>query len=433
MSGQMACRLEKERYQGWDALRMSNGLLTLHVVPSIGGRVIQLELGSHAYFSIHPQLAGKVVPPKESAFGATWKNYGGDKIWPAPQGWQNDHQWPGPPDPILDAGPYTAQRVPGAPGEISLQLTSEPDTNSGLQIGRTIRIEKDTSRVQLDLFMRNVSQRTVRWSIWEITQHDATDEHHPREFARDFWAYCPIHPCSIFPSGFNYMFGLVNHPAFTVDRKRGLLRVHYRYLVGKVGLDSPAGWLAVINRANRHAFFETFDYVPGVPYADNASVEFWLQGPGDFINNQEIISMPADPEMTPYLMESEVVSPLTTLKPGEEYHFHLCWFVGRTSGPITNVVPGVGAVHEPLSVTGGKMRRFSGKYAVFFKGTVAANFISAAGARLSSIRLGKVTPLNEFVLQRKLAVPQAAYRVSLVGLDEKGRNLGTLDHALLVE
>jgi hypothetical protein len=31
------------------------------------------------------------------------------KMWPAPQGWDNQQQWPGPPDPVLDGGPYTAE------------------------------------------------------------------------------------------------------------------------------------------------------------------------------------------------------------------------------------------------------------------------------------------------------------------------------------
>ena len=33
-----------------------------------------------------------------------WKNYGGAKTWPAPQGWDGEGQWPGPPDPVLDSG-----------------------------------------------------------------------------------------------------------------------------------------------------------------------------------------------------------------------------------------------------------------------------------------------------------------------------------------
>ena len=35
-----------------------------------------------------------------------WKNYGGAKTWPAPQGWDGAGQWPGPPDPVLDSGRY---------------------------------------------------------------------------------------------------------------------------------------------------------------------------------------------------------------------------------------------------------------------------------------------------------------------------------------
>ncbi|MFQ5870233.1 MAG: DUF4380 domain-containing protein [Candidatus Zixiibacteriota bacterium] len=427
------CTVERVDYLGWEALRLSNGIITLHIVPSIGGRVMQLDLGGHSYFAIHPKWKGQVVPPAESQFGMTWKNYGGDKIWPAPQGWQRDDQWPGPPDPVFDAGPYTAEIVTATPEEVAVRLSSGPDEYTGLQMGRTIRIYRGSSRISVESFMKNISKRPVRWSIWEVTQLDTASAGDPRDYEKDFWAYCPINPDSMFPRGFNYMFGQVHHPSFSIDETGRLFRVHYRYLVGKVGLDSSAGWLAVVNRTRRFAFFESFEYVPEATYPDNASVEFWLHGPGDFINNQEVISMPPDPEVTPYLMESEILSPLVTLEPGEEYRFDLSWYVGRTGGPVVDVTP-VGAVHEPLQVAGqGAEQTLMGKFAVFYEGQVTATFYSAAGTELATVVLSNVNPLEEFVLNKKLELPTAAYRVSLRLKDKENEIRGVLAEKVLIE
>jgi hypothetical protein len=56
--------------------------------------------------------------------------HGGDKLWPAPQGWNNDAQWPGPPDAVLDGQPYRAEMLDGG---AALRLTSRDDPRSGIR------------------------------------------------------------------------------------------------------------------------------------------------------------------------------------------------------------------------------------------------------------------------------------------------------------
>jgi len=92
----------KSTYRGWESLALSNGLVEVQIVPQIGGRVIQFKLGDHEFLWVNPQLAGKLPPPSGLGPKGEWLNYGGDKLWPAPQGWGGDDQWPGPPDAVLD-------------------------------------------------------------------------------------------------------------------------------------------------------------------------------------------------------------------------------------------------------------------------------------------------------------------------------------------
>ena len=66
------------------------------------------DLGNYPFLWFDRNLAGKLFSAEENMGDgsiAAWKNYGGGKTWPAPQGWDRPDQWHGPPDPVLDTGP----------------------------------------------------------------------------------------------------------------------------------------------------------------------------------------------------------------------------------------------------------------------------------------------------------------------------------------
>ena len=91
--------VERIDFHGWDGLRLRNGLIEAVCVPEIGGRLMQFRLGRHDFLFMNPDLLGKRFTFEEHAGDGTipnWKNYGGDKTWPAPQGWDNAQQWHGP-------------------------------------------------------------------------------------------------------------------------------------------------------------------------------------------------------------------------------------------------------------------------------------------------------------------------------------------------
>ena len=52
--------LSSAEYRGWSTQCLSNGLVELHVVPEIGGRVVQFKVGEKEFFWVNPQLAGKL-------------------------------------------------------------------------------------------------------------------------------------------------------------------------------------------------------------------------------------------------------------------------------------------------------------------------------------------------------------------------------------
>ena len=97
---------------------------------------------------------------------------GGDKLWPAPQGWDGDDQWPGPPDPVLDGQPYMADVLEAGPGEAAVRLTSGKDQRSGIQLSRVVRVFDGSTRVSwLSPYLR-VLEKGWKRDIWT----DVTEE-----------------------------------------------------------------------------------------------------------------------------------------------------------------------------------------------------------------------------------------------------------------
>ena len=444
------CQIEHAEFRGWNTLKLSNGLVSLYVAPDIGGRVIQFQLGDHPFFFVNSELAGRVFPSEENGGDkGGWKNYGGSKLWPAPQGWERDDQWPGPPDPVLDGGVYRGEITQRDTDRVAVRVTSPPDSRTGIQLSRTISLFSGGTQVRHDCVMKNISRRPVRWAIWEVVQHD-TAMNRPlnpalstdggegevngqgeRKFNDDFWAYCPLNPRSAHLKGFSPLFGQATHGSWRPDYERGLLAVKYDYRVGKVGLDCSAGWLAVVNGQSDHCFIGRFTHVPNATYPDHANVEFWLNGAGEFILNGASFTNAPDPKETPYFMESEILSPLADLQPGEEYRFTIDWFATRCPRPILEVTS-VGAVNQRLKATqqSGQVK-LEGVYGVFFKGMAEAVFKDASGSIVGRESLGSIEPNQVFRLSRSLPLPEKAHRVTVVLLDGDGENRGMLGNTAL--
>ncbi|HRW49681.1 MAG TPA: DUF4380 domain-containing protein, partial [Caldilinea sp.] len=221
MSDSRALVAEPVTFRGWSAWRLANEFVQLIAVPKIGGRVMAYDLGDHPFLFVDPDLAGKLFSAEENQGDgslAAWKNYGGDKTWPAPQGWENDEQWHGPPDPILDTGRYTVDEVVARPDRAAIAMTSPPDPRTGVQITRRFTLAPGSSRVQVDLTFRNVSEHAVRWGIWDVVQLNAarTLSDGSRTHDPTCTVTAPVNPQSRFARGFTVMFGADDNPQWQV-------------------------------------------------------------------------------------------------------------------------------------------------------------------------------------------------------------------------
>jgi hypothetical protein len=419
----------KDQYRGWSSTALRNGLVKVQVVPQIGGRIIQFSLGDTEFCWVNPSLAGKTPPPSGLGPDKSWLNYGGDKLWPAPQGWDNNQQWPGPPDAVLDGQPYRSQMSKDGQS-VAVRLESGKDLRSGIQFARTIRLFDGTTRVALEATMTNIDTKPRRWGIWSHTQLDgATGQGVPNT---KMIAYCPINPASHFPKGYSVIFGAADNPSFQRDAQWKTIRVQYQYRVGKIGLDSHAGWVATVDGTKGAVFVQRFVFEPKQEYPDGSSVEFWHNGRGSFRAWGKENVMKDDLNENPCVFESELISPFARLKPGASYTWCYDWFAANIGGdfPIVDCRDS-GVIAEPLQVNHvGSGWRLTGRFGVFASGTPQIEWRDTQGRAIKAVSLRReATPLKPLVLDDTLPSPAGAQTAALIapsGVDRAPRELASM-------
>ncbi len=432
-----ACRVQNVDYHGWKCVELSNGRIDVVVAPQLGGRIIQLRLGDVEVLWVNPKLAGKVVlyATGRIADAATqkkppdWANYGGDKLWPAPQGFDRPDQWPGPPDPVhkggtVDNGKYELTVLASGPAEAAVRMASPRDLYAGIRFIREIRVRPRTTTVELTATMVNVVDRPVRWGIWQVTQHAG---HVGTKGAAIRWdrskadvqAWSPLDPASRYPKGYYVMFGPKDNPQFLVDDALAaagvkLFRLDYQYRVGKVGSDNTDGWLAVTHQRSGVLYAHTFPPAATRDHPDGASVEFWASGPGQIQLGDKTVELAAS---EPLLIESEVLSPFADLEPGKRFSYATQIHLARGTGPVANVTK-AGAEIKPVSRC--PVHGCMGRIAVFRDGQVQlAGAKSAEPIPLAEVRAGELIDLAKLASAAKI---RDARTVRLI--DAKGRPVG---------
>jgi len=413
------CVAEATHYHGWEAERLANRWVTLTIVPQLGGRLLQVEFGSHQYLFVNPQYLGQYFPPDPRK----WFNYGGDKIWPLPEGNQDERHWAGGSD-TLDDGVYQLHVL--AQGETcAVRLDGPPDERTGLQYQREISLGADSPRISFHAVMKNFTGHRIRWSVQSVSQYNTADPRDASRYNRDFWAFTPANLASVFNRQFDAHSGPINHPSYSV--RDDLFTLHWSYLEGEVGIDSPAGWLAVVDGLSGYAMLERFRIDPRAEYPERASVIFYLSGPSLRLDSQGMPQMTSGkPPDTPYYMEAELNSPLVTLAPGESYGFDSEWFPTRLGRELVDATD-AGVIGRRLGANqavGGV--HLSGSFGVFYSGQLVAHCYDSRGVHLGSSSLAAVSPLEPVALDQTVSAPADCARVSLHLVDERGSDRGTL-------
>lgn len=384
---------------GWQAVVMNNDLITVASVPVIGARIMQYDLGAHSSIFVNAAEIGKTYKPDQNK----WFNYGGYKVWPAPQS-----VWSWPPPAILDAGPWSAEIVDNSADSVALFVKSQKETWSktpNLSMERRTVIYKNSSRVKVEQSIINQGAKEAKWSVWDVTQ--AIVNHPGEKDYVNFWVYFPIKTeGSVFgPTGVKTS---AASSAWKGEVAPGVYGVQFKPEGKKIFADSPEGWIAYVDEREGYAYVKVFEVYEGQDYPDDgARNEVW-------INNN------------PFYLEVEVVSPIWPIAAnGGKITFVEDWYAAKVNGPIL-AVNHLGAVESHLQFDPSNGELY-GAYGVFYVGVAKLIFLDAAGAEVGGGGDFKVTPLEKFVIEQKIDVPKSAATAEIRLFDADGKLLGVLD------
>jgi hypothetical protein len=245
------CNVAAAEYEGWQAEQLSNEWLKLMMVPKLGGRLMQVIFAGHPFLFVNPEYKGKYFPPVEvksteanakpeasatpegnaapqANAAPRWYNYGGDKIWPMPEGSGDAQHWPGPVSDLLDDGDYTPT-ITSQGSRCGVRLDGPPDPRTGLQYAREISIDGDSPEISFHAVMKNASTHPIRWSMQSVTQYDTADSKSREDFNHNFFAATPANPKSAYVDGYHVRFGLAGDPSISV---RDNWLIHSQLVVG---------------------------------------------------------------------------------------------------------------------------------------------------------------------------------------------------------
>jgi len=157
-------QISRTAYHGWpDAVRLQNGLVEAMVVPAIG-RVLQFRfIGDDAgpFWENRPSHGG--VPTRDAN---GWANYGGDKVWPAPQSAWTKITGRGWPPPAGFDGQSAQAEIRGG----AVMLVFPADSAYGLQVRRRITLAPGRPVMTITTTFEKGSGPPVEVAVWTITQ-----------------------------------------------------------------------------------------------------------------------------------------------------------------------------------------------------------------------------------------------------------------------
>lgn len=286
---------EPTTFRGWtDAVRMGNGQVELVAVADIGPRILSFGFsGGENLLFVREEFAGQ-------RGGDTWRNYGGHRLWIAPED-------------------VTRTYVPdNAPGELfrdgdALLLLSPPESRTGIRKSVRVTMDPTTPRVHLSHRIENCGARDIECAPWALTV-----------MAPGGTGVCPL-PTKSHPDGFlpNRPFALWPYSDFSDGRyqigRRAVL-LHQRSgfeearMKAKIGLACPAGWCAYTHPEG--LLVKRFEHEEGAVYPDfGCSVEM-------FTNN--------------LMFELETLGPIRRVPPGSALTHHETWELHEAGGPLAD-------------------------------------------------------------------------------------------------
>lgn len=262
---------------------MANGTVELVYVPQIGRVMRYAKIGAANILWENKKFEGKTASAMKKG---DWANFGGDKLWPAPQS-----LWHWPPDPILDGAPYQVEVR-----EKSLKITGLSSAKSGVKFDRQIRMDPSGTVVHIVNRMTNTSAKTQELAVWEIVQTDDPDQ-----------ILIPLELTDNMPLGWAPFDDNPVNPDFVTTRNGFLVVRRYPRLGSKLGSASSKGILTIQRK--------------GVEFSFSAK-----KSPGKYFDNGRFLQVYTNGDPDKYV-ELEILGPSTKLEPGQAATLRTTWLL----------------------------------------------------------------------------------------------------------
>lgn len=286
--------MEKVDYRGWEnCYRMNNGLVELVVTGDVGPRIIRFGfVGGPNEFWENERWVGRNA-------GEAWVNYGGHRLWHAPEMEPRTYAPDNDPVQVEEHGDF-------------VRFIQPLETRTRIRKELDVRLVDGKPQVEVTHRLRNENLWTVEMAPWALSvmapggtavlplpPRGSHDENLAPTSALVLWAYTDM-----------------SDPRWHWGRRFVLLRQAADAAgAQKVGAPVPDGWVAYVRAG--HLFVKYFEQVERAPYPDlGASVELFT-----------------DAEM----LEVETLAPLTRVAPGAAVEHVETWrLFDNVSAPTTD-------------------------------------------------------------------------------------------------
>lgn len=299
-----SAQISSVSYGGRAAFRLSDGRTEAIVVPAIG-RVMRYG------FVGGPNLLWNT--PRTGFNADEWRNWGGDKTWPAPQSYWPIYSGRGwPPDEAWDNSSHTPQVLSGG----RLRTTSPISRGLGARIVREYGFNA-RGEFEIAQILEKLRGAPMLLSLWNITQ-----------IAPPEAVFLPLNPQSVYKNNFFWFGGKANEKVGVTAISPSLLQVRpVRAATGsgnyKIGVDAPVAAIAAVS--NGVAFVEKTARPDG-QYPDGAEsagfpVELYDSG---------------DADRRAHYIELELLSPLRAARAGTRWAHTVRWSLHRLASRDVN-------------------------------------------------------------------------------------------------
>ncbi len=285
--------LDRMAYAGWDnCLRLHNGVVEAVVTLDVGPRIIRFGfINGQNLFHEFPDQVGRTG-------GVEWKNYGGHRLWHAPE---------------VEPRTYFPDNAPVRhewDGKI-LTVTPPEEASNRLQLAMDIEMDPVLPLVSLCHRIRNTGVWDVELAPWCLSVMAAGGRAvFPQEpYVPHGESYAPARPLVLWP--FTHM----DDPRWIWGRNYVQLRQDDAFPSKlKVGAANSPGWAAYLLGGD--VFIKRFPFVHGASYPDMGC-------------NCEFFTMPG-------FLEVETLGPLARIAPGSTVRHMERWFAGRLRTEFTD-------------------------------------------------------------------------------------------------